>query len=212
MIAKRFSRTEESVAVSIDHSCCMILGGTFDGSYLLTITSLTSISPTCNKRNAALIAEWINVNLGVPGVRGYIRFVEPDIANYATGGYTFLDIMEKEEIERTGGSRASVHRDKKDKDASIKKSVHRQRSKSQMDNRSVQEKPSRQSLSSRNSFNGDRVPSLRSIKEEKSEKKEKRDRKRSSRADTPVSEKGEVVRPDSRMRKKSIFSLFTRDR
>lgn len=72
------------------------MGGTFEGCYFLTITSLTSISPTCNKRNVALISEWISTNLGVPSSRGYIRFVELDIANYAIGGMTCLDMLERE--------------------------------------------------------------------------------------------------------------------
>jgi len=74
----------------------MIMGGTFDGCYFLTITSLSSISPTCNKRNAALISEWLSANLGVPITRGFIRFVEPDADDYAMGGITCLEMLEKE--------------------------------------------------------------------------------------------------------------------
>lgn len=125
MIAKRYGKSEDSVCVSIDHSACVIMGGTFDGSYMLTITSLTMISPTCNKRNAALISDWINNNLGVAGSRGYIRFVDPDFANYAIGGVTMLDLMEKEELARTGAAdKTSVIREK-----SAKKSMSRYRSK-----------------------------------------------------------------------------------
>ncbi|KAI5844448.1 Tautomerase/MIF superfamily [Morchella snyderi] len=125
MIAKRYGRTEETVCVSIDHSACMVMGGTFDGSYMLTITSLSMISPTCNKRNAALISEWINNNLGVVGARGYIRFVDPDFANYATGGTTMLDLMEREELTRTGAAeKAGIIREK-----SVKRSMSRHRSK-----------------------------------------------------------------------------------
>ncbi|KAF8476148.1 Tautomerase/MIF superfamily [Kalaharituber pfeilii] len=96
IVAKRYSRPEESVALSVSHSSCMIMGGTFEGCYFLTITSPVSISPTCNKRNVALISEWLNVHLGVPSSRGYIRFMEPDMANYAVGGMTCLDMMERE--------------------------------------------------------------------------------------------------------------------
>ncbi|RPA83036.1 Tautomerase/MIF [Ascobolus immersus RN42] len=116
VFAKRFSRGEDTVGISVNHSCCMILGGTYDGAYFLTITSLSSISPTCNKRNAALIAEWLNTNLGVAPERGYIRFVEPSVADYATAGSTILDMMEKDEMQRTGSraaSRTGSSRDKK---------------------------------------------------------------------------------------------------
>lgn len=85
----------------------MIMGGTYGGCYLLTITSLTSISPTCNKRNVALISEWINSQLGVPPSRGYIRFVEPETANFAFGGYTCLDLLEREKATARPGSAAA---------------------------------------------------------------------------------------------------------
>lgn len=111
--------------MSIEHSACIVMGGTFEGSYMLTITALTMISPTCNKRNAALISDWVNSNLGVSANRGYIRFVDPDIANYAIGGVTMLDLMEKEEMVRTGATdKSGVIRDK-----SLKNSMSRHRSK-----------------------------------------------------------------------------------
>jgi len=121
MIAKRYDRSEKEVCVTLDHSACMIMGGTFEGTYILTITSVSLISPTVNKRNAALITEWLAVNLGVPGDRGYIRFVDPDFSNYATGGVTVLDQMEKEEISRTGTKeRTGILREK-----SLKRSASR---------------------------------------------------------------------------------------
>ncbi|PWW80050.1 Tautomerase/MIF [Tuber magnatum] len=124
MVAKRFGKSEDAVCVSIEHSACLVMGGTYDGSFLLTITSLNMISPTCNKRNAALICDWISNNLGVEVARGYIRFVDPDFANYAMGGFTMLDLMEKEELARTGtADKAGVIRDR-----SIKRSMSRHRS------------------------------------------------------------------------------------
>jgi hypothetical protein len=124
MIAKRYGKAEDAICVSIEHSACMVMGGTYDGSYLLTITSLTMISPTCNKRNAALISDWVGSNLGVAISRGYIRFVDPEFANYAVGGFTILDLMEKEELSRTGAAeKAGVIRDK-----STKRSMSRHRS------------------------------------------------------------------------------------
>jgi phenylpyruvate tautomerase PptA (4-oxalocrotonate tautomerase family) len=104
MLSKRYNHDEASVCVSVQHSACMITGGTFDGTYMLTITSVSLISPTVNKRNAALITEWLAANLGVPPHRGYIRFAETDFANYAVGGYTVLDLMQKEELARIGTS------------------------------------------------------------------------------------------------------------
>lgn len=91
----------------------MIMGGTFDGCYFLTITSLSSISPTCNKRNVALLSEWLNTNLGVPSSRGYIRFVEPDSADYAMGGVTCLDLLEGERSSTKLSDGLSTGRPKK---------------------------------------------------------------------------------------------------
>lgn len=112
-ISKRYGRPEDNVCISLDHSACMIMGGTFEGTYVVTITSVSMISPTVNKRNAALISDWLNKNLGVPANRGYIRFVDPDVANYAAGGVTILDVMEKEEVARTStADRTGFHRDR----------------------------------------------------------------------------------------------------
>ena len=89
------------------------MGGTFDGCYFLTITSLSSISPTCNKRNVALISDWLNTNLGVSSSRGYIRFVEQCSANYAMGGVTCLDLLEKERPSTRMNDGLSAGRSKK---------------------------------------------------------------------------------------------------
>jgi hypothetical protein len=137
MIAKRYNRSEEAVCVALDHSACMLMGGTFDGTYILTITSVSMISPTVNKRNAALIADWFNQNLGVPGNRGYIRFVNPDFADYAIGGFTTLDMMEREELIRTGSTeRTGVVRER-----SVKRSISRHLSKRDRKSEMTTEEP-----------------------------------------------------------------------
>ncbi|KAA8911631.1 Tautomerase/MIF superfamily [Sphaerosporella brunnea] len=102
MIARRYNYDESAVCVAVEHSACMIMDGNFDGTYILTITSVSLISPTVNKRNAALISEWFKANLGVHAHRGIIRFTDADFANYAIRGQTVLDLMEKEEMSRTG--------------------------------------------------------------------------------------------------------------
>jgi hypothetical protein len=128
MIAKRYNHDESAVCATLEHSACMVMGGNFEGTYILTITSVSLISPTVNKRNAALITEWFSVNLGVPAHRGHIRFVDADLANYAVGGYTILDLMEKEELSRTGtAERTGVIREQ-----SIKRSELRQHSKREL--------------------------------------------------------------------------------
>lgn len=107
VLAKRYQKPESEIALSVDHASCMIMGGTYSSCYFLTITSLTSVSPTCNKRNVALIAGWLNSQLGVPPNRGYIRFVEPEISNLAFGGFTCLDLLEKEKAAVRPGTSQS---------------------------------------------------------------------------------------------------------
>lgn len=102
MIAKRYNQSEDAVNVAVAHSACMVMGGTFDGTYILTISSVASISPTVNKRNAAVLADWFKRNLGVAANRGILRFVDLGFANYATAGETVLSLMEKEQVARIG--------------------------------------------------------------------------------------------------------------
>ena len=84
------------------------MGGSFDGCYFLTITSLSSISANFNTRNTVLISEWINAELGVPSSRGYIRFVQPDWANYSCGGMTCLDMSEMDKERATSRMSSST--------------------------------------------------------------------------------------------------------
>lgn len=179
MIAKRYGKSEDTVCVSLEHSSCIVMGGTFDGSYMLTITSLTMISPTCNKRNAALISDWIGNNLGVAGNRGYIRFIDPDVANYAIGGVTMLDLMEKEEITRTGTTdKAGVIRDK-----SVKRSMSRHKP-----------KKGRSSYDKSTSFPDSRDDDVLS--------------------DLPSTNSSDSrpTTPGARMKKRSMFNLFSKSR
>ncbi|KAL7268810.1 hypothetical protein RUND412_008548 [Rhizina undulata] len=183
MIAKRYGRTEDNVCVSIDHSACMIMGGSFDGSYLLTITSLSMVSPTCNKRNTALISDWINNNLGVPPHRGFIRFIDPDFANYAMGGSTMLDLMERDELARTGlMEKAGVIRDK-----SVKRAMSKQKSRKERE---------------RDSFYLEKVPQV-------DEEKEGQD----SVVELPLERISSDGRPGTAggtRKKRSMFNLFHR--
>lgn len=138
MIAKRYNRDEETVCITLNHSAVIIMAGTFDGAYILTITSVSMISPSVNKRNSAVMTEWFSHNLGVPGNRGFIRFVDPDVSNYAIGGVTMLDLMEKEEKARTGlTERTELVREK-----SVVRSMSRQVSRKGADTPDSDKRPS----------------------------------------------------------------------
>ncbi|KAI1761452.1 Tautomerase/MIF [Hypoxylon sp. FL1150] len=88
-LSSRYHRPISSIAINIDHSCCMMFGGTFEPAYTLTIHALPClVQPTTNKRNAALIQHHLVETLQVSPSRGYVRFVATPEENVAVGGKT----------------------------------------------------------------------------------------------------------------------------
>ena len=52
--------------ITVNHSACMLLGGSFEPTYMLTINALpVQLQPTTNKRNAALIQTFMAESIGV---------------------------------------------------------------------------------------------------------------------------------------------------
>jgi len=102
--------------VKVAHSACLILGGSFDPAYTITITALPSqVQPTTNKRNAALIQTFMSEALHVPAHRGVVKFVAIAEENFATNGQTVLGLMEtldKNSPEHGAGRKLSVARSK----------------------------------------------------------------------------------------------------
>jgi hypothetical protein len=98
--------------ITLAHSACLLLGGSFEPTYILTITALSiQLQPTTNKRNAALIQAFLNETLGVPSNRGIIKFHAIQAENLATNGSTvYGDIqrLEQKNAEDTGGSLKKV--------------------------------------------------------------------------------------------------------
>jgi len=98
-LSSRYQRPESSILVTLDHSACLLFGGTFDPAYTMTITALPSqIQPVTNKRNAALLQRELHEALGVVPERGVIRFVGVAEENLATNGRTVA--AEIEELEK----------------------------------------------------------------------------------------------------------------
>ncbi len=112
----RFSRSESLITVNVAHSACLILGGSFDPAYTITVTALPSqVQPTTNKRNAALIQTFMSEALKVPAHRGVVKFVAIAEENFATNGQTVLGLMEsldKKSHEDGSGRKPSVARSK----------------------------------------------------------------------------------------------------
>jgi hypothetical protein len=93
--------------ITVNHSACLLLGGSFEPTYVLTIIALPiQLLPTTNKRNAALIQNFMAESIGVPLDRGMIKFVPIQEECLATNGMTVLgDIerLEQQQAEANGG-------------------------------------------------------------------------------------------------------------
>ncbi|KAE9378935.1 Tautomerase/MIF [Stipitochalara longipes BDJ] len=102
-LSTRYQRPENSIVVTVAHSCCMLFAGNFDPAYTLTITATNSqLQPVTNKRNAALLAKAMEEGLGVAPNRGVIKFVAMSEDNLATDGKTItgeIEELEKESAE-----------------------------------------------------------------------------------------------------------------
>lgn len=115
-LSQRYHRPISSIFVTLSHSACLLFAGTFDSAYILTVTALPSqIQPTTNKRNAALIQNFMIDSLGVSPERGVVRFVGIPEEFLATNGMTVLGEIENlgktsSEDSRTESSRLSTIR------------------------------------------------------------------------------------------------------
>jgi hypothetical protein len=102
-LSRRYSRSQDSIIVTVAHSACLVFAGTWDPAYILTINALPSqLQTVTNKRNASLIAKNIDEGLGVPPNRGLIKFIPIPEDNFATDGKT--STMEIDELERENTS------------------------------------------------------------------------------------------------------------
>ena len=101
-LSSRYQRPESSILVTIRHSACLLLAGSFDPAYILTITAVPSqVQPVTNKRNAVLLQKLIEESLGVPPSRGIVKFSAIPEENYAFNGKTVAGDIE--DLEREQG-------------------------------------------------------------------------------------------------------------
>lgn len=92
--------------ITFNHSACLLLGGSFDPTYVLTISALpVQLQPTTNKRNASLIQSFLYESLGVPSDRGVVKFVPIQEECLALNGMTILGDIER--LERQYGEEMS---------------------------------------------------------------------------------------------------------
>jgi hypothetical protein len=99
-IATRFQRSESAVMISIDHSACLMYGGSFEPAYIISVSALESqCQASTNKRNAALMQSFLADVLSVTPDRGVIRFNPIKEDCLATNGRTVAGQIEKIEGE-----------------------------------------------------------------------------------------------------------------
>jgi hypothetical protein len=101
--------------IEVTHSACMMLAGSFEPTYILTITALPAhIQPATNKRNTALLQHWMAENLGVESSRGIVKFAAIPEENLATNGVTVLGEIEALDkhlgFDNVGGLKRSLTR------------------------------------------------------------------------------------------------------
>jgi hypothetical protein len=109
-LSARYQKPETSIMITVNHSACLLLGGSFEPTYILTINALpVQLQPTLNKRNAAMIQNFMTESIGVPIDRGIVKFVAIQEEAFATNGMTILgeiENLERTQAEETGMRRA----------------------------------------------------------------------------------------------------------
>jgi hypothetical protein len=94
--------------ITVNHSACLLLGGSFEPTYILTINALpVQVQPTTNKRNAALIQTFMAESIGVSSERGIIKFIPIPEESLAMNGMTILgeiERLERQQAEETGSN------------------------------------------------------------------------------------------------------------
>ncbi|KAI9511346.1 Tautomerase/MIF [Russula earlei] len=93
--ASILGKPEKFMLVSYRHNEYVSFSGTFDPAFLLDITSLDNITPEQNEAYSKGLFEFLLVELGVPGNRGYIKFNDPGRAYLSYQGTTFAQIFGK---------------------------------------------------------------------------------------------------------------------
>ncbi|PVH99683.1 Tautomerase/MIF [Periconia macrospinosa] len=111
-LSVRYQRPESSIMITVSHSACLLLGGSFEPTYVLSITALpVQLQPTTNKRNAALVQAFMFESIGVPADRGIIKFIPIEPECFATNGCTLLgeiERLERQSAEENGGLKRAL--------------------------------------------------------------------------------------------------------
>lgn len=98
-IAMRYRRPENSVMVTLSHSTCLMLGGTFDPAYMLTISTIPEyVQEATNMRNTHFIQRFLDDHLSVPPSRGIVRYITVPESMLGINGVTVQGQIIENEI------------------------------------------------------------------------------------------------------------------
>ncbi|KAH9869940.1 hypothetical protein J1614_006861 [Plenodomus biglobosus] len=110
-LSTRYQRPETSIMITVNHSACLLLGGSFEPTYILTVNALpVQIQPTTNKRNAAMIQTFMAESIGVSPDRGIVKFIPIPEESLAMNGMTILGEIERMERQHAEESGSNVKR------------------------------------------------------------------------------------------------------
>lgn len=114
-LSHRYARPISSIAVTLQHGACLLVGASLDPAYLVAVHALPELVQTAtNKRNAALLQRHIQDALGVVPTRGIIRFVGVSEESLATGGKTvageLAEMRDKDGGEHGDGGKGQIRR------------------------------------------------------------------------------------------------------
>ncbi|KAL6167185.1 hypothetical protein ACJQWK_06629 [Exserohilum turcicum] len=122
-LSTRYQRPEASIMITVNHSACLLLGGSFEPTYILTINALpVQVQPMTNKRNAALIQTFMAESIGVPADRGIVKFIPIVEENLATNGMTILgeiERLERQQADENGTTNVKRGRTKNSRKSSV---------------------------------------------------------------------------------------------
>jgi hypothetical protein len=102
-LSTRYATPMDGIAVHLVHGTCLLLGGTFDPAYVVSIYTLPHLVQTAtNKRNAALLQKMMKDMLEVSVDRGVVRYVPVAEHCFARAGKTLAGGATVEDDEDEG--------------------------------------------------------------------------------------------------------------
>jgi hypothetical protein len=113
-MSTRFHRSESCIMITVTHTACLMLGGSFEPAYLLNISVIEPYAQSSsNKRNAALVQAFLSEVLSVPMDRGVVRFTAMREDCVAMNGRTIQGEVERIEGENGGGIKKAFSKDRR---------------------------------------------------------------------------------------------------